>query len=49
MRCTVCDDWTVDAFECDICEAPICDTCVVDGDSGEVFCSEDCQSETYVN
>jgi len=49
MRCTVCEDWTVDAFECDICDAPVCDACVVDGDSGEVFCSEDCQSETYVN
>ena len=49
MRCTICDDWAVDAFECDICEAPVCDTCVVDGDSGEVFCSEDCQSETSVN
>ena len=49
MRCTICDDWAGDACECDICEAPVCDTCVVDGDSGEVFCSEDCQSETSVN
>lgn len=49
MRCTICDDWSADAIECDYCDSMVCDVCVVDGDSGETFCSEDCQSEFYVN
>ena len=49
MRCVICDDWTTDAVDCDICDALVCDSCFVEGDSGEVFCSEDCQSEIYVN
>ena len=48
MRCVICDDWAAEIFECDICDAYVCDTCLVEGDS-EVFCSEECQSEIYVN
>jgi hypothetical protein len=49
MRCIICDDWSADSIECDYCDDTVCDVCVVDGDSGETFCSEDCQSEYNVN
>jgi hypothetical protein len=49
MRCIICDDWSEELIECDYCDSIVCDVCVVEGDAGESFCSEDCQSEHHVN
>lgn len=49
MNCIICGDWSADLIECDCCDSSVCDDCVIDGEFGEVFCSEDCQSEYHVN
>ena len=49
MRCIICDGWSEATADCYFCDSAVCEECVVDGDSGEVFCSEECQTDYSVN
>ena len=49
MRCIICDGWSPDIFECDFCNAPVCEDCIIDDDTGEFFYSEECQLDNRVN
>ena len=49
MRCIICNDWSESTVECDFCDSAVCEDCVVEGDTGESFCSEECQIEFYMN
>jgi len=49
MRCIICDGWSEDALYCSFCDASVCEECIVENDSGDVFCSEECQTELYMN
>jgi len=48
MRCIICDEWSPHTIECDFCDNPVCDDCVVDGDFDAIFCSEECREETLL-
>ena len=45
MRCIICDEWSPHTMECDFCDYPVCEDCLIDGDFNEVFCSEECRDE----
>ena len=32
-----------DIEECDVCYVVVCERCVVDGGSGQTYCSEECR------